>query len=341
MDTKSWHCEVPNASSAHGSMSKEDSDSLPSISDDDDDRTCGKSSGEEDIQTLLCPPNTPQSTPQYGVSETSEREYWIEEDTEILADLDDTIPATDHGDDDQESQAVVWWVTLFLSLLQTLHSVSDGAIRWLMKFIYVLLKYCGRYSPHLEHVAESFPRSPLCSNVLWAKECKQALLHEIVGVSGNVKLYPYKVYCYQSIIQSLQRLLLRPGFVQLCESTRQMIADVGCLRDVNHGQVWKDFLQVDGKAFLSLPLTYAFVMNIDWFEPFEHITYAVGVIYLAFLPRSVRYKRESIILLGIIPGPAEPSLTINTYLSPLVTELLQLWDSVPFRVLGYTAQQDV
>ncbi len=129
--------------------------------------------------------------------------------------------------------------------------------------MYVLLKYGGRYSPHLQHVAESFPRSrfmrdkyllnqggrfsmqqfvvsprchclykyceciqkvgaleksKLCSNVLWAKECKQALLHKIVGVSGNVKLYSYKVYCYQSIIQSLQRLSLRPGFVHLCES---------------------------------------------------------------------------------------------------------------------------
>ncbi len=53
---------------------------------------------------------------------------------------------------------------------------------------------------------------------------------------------------------------------------------MGCL---NHAQVWKDFLQVDG--IVSLPLMYAFVKNIDWFEPFEHITYAVGVIYLASL----------------------------------------------------------
>ena len=131
----------------------------------------------------------------------------------------------------------------------------------------------------------------------------------------TIKFYPYKAYCYHSIIESLKRLLLRPGFVNLCESTRKNFTDISCLCDVYHGQIWRDFLQFDGKELLALPLTYAFMMNIDWFEPFEHITYTVGVIYLALLnlPRSVRYKRENIILVGIIPGPAEPSLSMNTY----------------------------
>ena len=33
-------------------------------------------------------------------------------------------------------------------------------------------------------------------------------------------------------------------------------------------------------------------------------------------------------MLGIIPGPKEPELTINTFLSPLVDELLKLWNGV-------------
>ena len=45
------------------------------------------------------------------------------------------------------------------------------------------------------------------------------------------------------------------------------------------------------------------------------------------LPRSERFKRENVLLVGIIPGPSEPPLTINTYLSPLVDELLLLWDT--------------
>ena len=44
------------------------------------------------------------------------------------------------------------------------------------------------------------------------------------------------------------------------------------------------------------------------------------------LPRSERFKPENVILVGIIPGPSEPKLNINTYLCPLVDELLILWN---------------
>lgn len=66
------------------------------------------------------------------------------------------------------------------------------------------------------------------------------------------------------------------------------------------------------------------------------ITYSVGVIYLVILnlPRSIRYKRENVILFGVIPGPSEPSLTVNSYLSPLVSDLLKLWRGVQFKLPG-------
>ena len=35
---------------------------------------------------------------------------------------------------------------------------------------------------------------------------------------------------------------------------------------------------------------------------------------------------ENVILVGVIPGPHEPSKSINTYLSPMVDELLLLWN---------------
>ena len=72
------------------------------------------------------------------------------------------------------------------------------------------------------------------------------------------------------------------------------------------------------------------MLNVDWFQPFENFAYSVGVIYLVILnlPHTTRYKRENIILVGVIPGPSEPSLNINTYLEPLVDELLKLWRGV-------------
>ena len=52
------------------------------------------------------------------------------------------------------------------------------------------------------------------------------------------------------------------------------------------------------------------------------------MIYLviANLPRSERYKLENIIIVGIIPGPNEPKKHMNSFLMPMVDELLDLWE---------------
>lgn len=110
--------------------------------------------------------------------------------------------------------------------------------------------------------------------------------------------------------------------------------DSSVLSDVYHGKIWKEFLNVDGVNFLSCPFSYGLMMNIDWFQPFDHYTYSVGIIYLVILnlPRSQRYKRQNVIIIGVIPGPHEPPLTINSYLSPLVVELNQLWSGIELKV---------
>ena len=52
------------------------------------------------------------------------------------------------------------------------------------------------------------------------------------------------------------------------------------------------------------------------------------MIYLGIqnLPRSERYKVENIILVGILTGPSEPKLSINSYLVPLVQDLKMAWN---------------
>ena len=44
------------------------------------------------------------------------------------------------------------------------------------------------------------------------------------------------------------------------------------------------------------------------------------------LPRSERFKKENVILIGIIPGPLEPPLHMNSYLKLMVDELNKLWE---------------
>lgn len=49
---------------------------------------------------------------------------------------------------------------------------------------------------------------------------------------------------------------------------------------------------------------------------------------LVNLPREIWFKPENIILIGLIPGPTEPKLTIDPFLRPLVDELMDFWKGI-------------
>ena len=84
---------------------------------------------------------------------------------------------------------------------------------------------------------------------------------------------------------------------------------------------------VDGVPFLALPFNFAFSLSVDWFQPFKHTKHSIGVFYLN-LPRREQFRPENIIIVGVIPGPHEPSKHINSFLNPLVLKLQKLWKSV-------------
>jgi len=60
------------------------------------------------------------------------------------------------------------------------------------------------------------------------------------------------------------------------------------------------------------------------------VEYSVGVTYMTVnnLPCTLWYKRENVIIVGIIPGPTEPKLTMNSFLRPLVDDLDKFWMGV-------------
>ena len=202
-------------------------------------------------------------------------------------------------------------------------------------FHYVVCPVCHNLSKY-EHCLEKR------GNQLLVKSCgvcerdarrNVPLLREIVTSSGSTKYYPISVFPSAYLVSSLQSLLSRPGFFEHCkEWHHEFVHNCSPLTDVYCGQVWNDFLSHKGEPFLSVPSNIAFMLNIDWFQPFKHRVYSIGVIYLAImnLPREIRFKRGNIILVGLLPGPSEPSKTMNTYLTPLVADLLTLWEGVSF-----------
>ena len=52
------------------------------------------------------------------------------------------------------------------------------------------------------------------------------------------------------------------------------------------------------------------------------------------IPKSQRFKAKWPMLIGLIPGPSEPEGHINTYLTPIVDDLIMLYKGIQVQVLG-------
>ena len=132
----------------------------------------------------------------------------------------------------------------------------------------------------------------------------------------------------------MQSLQLRKDFILNCSLWQQKQSSGNEIEDIYDAHIWKEFQVFDGDHFLNKEYSFGFILNVDWFQPYLHTQASVGVIYLTVLnlPHSIRYKRENIILIGIIPGPKEPKGHINSFLKPLVEELIELWHGKTFSV---------
>ena len=241
---------------------------------------------------------------------------------------------------------------LFLALISTIaHSVSaitsliPSSIYTLKSMLHIdennFIKYVVCPSCHsLYHLYDCFEvnsgkRTPkVCSFIAFPRHlhqqrrfpCGARLLSEVKLKSGKNKYYPRKYYCYKPISESLASLCKRKGFLPACETWRLRDIPEGMLCDIYDGQVWKDFQYVNEEPFLAVPHNLALMLNIDWFRPFKHTQYSVGAVYIVItnLCRAMRFKKENFILVGLIPGPGEPPIHMNTYLNPLVEELHDL-----------------
>lgn len=155
-----------------------------------------------------------------------------------------------------------------------------------------------------------------------------------------------KLFGYQSMKAWLGRLLSRPDIEKvIAETTSQRRQPVfsritklwapGPIKDIWDADVFRNFKGPDGRQWLDAPPTEArliFSLFVDWFNPFGNKaagkSASVGAIYMVCmnLPIQLRYRTENVYLVGVIPGPHEPSIHhINHFLRPLIDELLSFW----------------
>ena len=169
------------------------------------------------------------------------------------------------------------------------------------------------------------------------KECGNSLMKSVVTCSErNYNLCPKKVYPYRSIKSGLEELLSCTEFRGfLFEEPNR--SSIGRMSDIYDGCLWKEFRDPkDQQHFFTDKRHLGVMLNLDWFNPYKNKEHSVGVIYLSILnlPRTERFKFENSLIIGIIPGPKEPSLHVNSYISPMVEELLLFWEGQLVREPG-------
>ena len=176
---------------------------------------------------------------------------------------------------------------------QKLHSINCDD--------YEQLVVCQKCSSNCEYselnrnqgiVTCGFIRFPRHSQARMWKPCGVPLMKS-VRTSSHKTIYKHiKVFCYRSLIASIKDDVQQPGYLDLFShwKTRTEIP-AGVMSEIYDGEVWKSFQTVDGQEFLSSRYSLGLLLNVDWFNPYKHVEYFVGAMYIAILnfPRQIRY----------------------------------------------------
>lgn len=136
----------------------------------------------------------------------------------------------------------------------------------------IITQHGQKVSKTCPHI--SYSNHPIASR---RRACGRTLLKK-VKAGRTDQLVPIKVYPYQSLYKLIS-YLVQKGFMDACEKWRKrmlLIPDTH-LADIYNGQVWCDFLS---SGFLEAPFCHLLTLNVDWFQPFSHIEYSVGAVYL-------------------------------------------------------------
>src|ERR1044071_4294968 len=150
-------------------------------------------------------------------------------------------------------------------------------------------------------------------------------------------IQPELIFPYAGIREQLATMFRRKGFENSLRHWANRSGFDDILTDIYDGRVWKTFKGTDDETspnFFRPEVAdshLGLMLNLDWFQPFDGTNHSTGVLYAAIcnLPRDIRFKRENLLIISILPGPNKVSLhKINHYLVPMVDELESLWSGM-------------
>lgn len=168
----------------------------------------------------------------------------------------------------------------------------------------------------------------VCQKKLFGKLCRAELSYSEKLSFGKKKWVPFKKFPFLPPSKWINLFFKNKEFVNLIEQ-RPEPSDDGSLRDMWDGRVLKMFLRDprDQTPLLEDKHNLALLLYLDFFNPFTRAIHSSGVLCMTVLnlPRCVRHQKKWAMLIGIIPGPEEAQRHVNTFLKPVVDDLLALY----------------
>lgn len=163
------------------------------------------------------------------------------------------------------------------------------------------------------------------------KKCGEPLLRFARGREKAVRKYAFQDLS-EWISRLLSRNLVEDWLDESLEESTKPFNPQASVSDIHQSRIWKRFRGRNGKQFTSQRGNLTFAMFVDGINPFgnkqsgRHSSITFVVLVCLTLPLRVRFRRENIFLVGVAPGPREPSLEqMNWILRPIVTQLQRLW----------------
>ncbi len=175
---------------------------------------------------------------------------------------------------------------------------------------------------------------PVCGATLTRK-----VAHAATSISGAERFTysPLRPYPYRTVFSWIATLFSRRVAEAIAENSwiTSALPPGSPIADIIQSPALRNFLGPDGSLFsqpVGSDIHLVFGLFIDWFNPGGNKkagkSRSIGAIYLVCLnlPPELRFLPEYVCLVGIIPGPNEPSLhELNHFLRPLIDEFIVLW----------------
>ena len=157
---------------------------------------------------------------------------------------------------------------------------------------------------------------------------------------------PKRPFVMQDFHDFVGRLLSRPGVEAALQQSKERVRN-DVVEDILTADGVGEIKGPDGLPFLSggqpQELRLLWCLSVDFFNPYHNKiagkVASVGSIVLSclLLPPDMRHKIENLCLVGIIPGPREPSgEEIDHFLRPLVKVMKESWaDGAIYKTYEY------